>query len=100
MLTGVLEWMLLGLAAGFIASKLIDRTGAGPIANIVLGVIGALVGGFISTRVLHGSPVSGLDIPSLVIAASGAAVVLVGYHMVYRRRRLSVGEHLRRALRR
>jgi uncharacterized membrane protein YeaQ/YmgE (transglycosylase-associated protein family) len=100
MLTGVVEWLVLGLAAGFIASKLIDRTGAGVVTNIVLGVIGALVGGLISTRVLHGPPVSGLNIPSLVIAAIGAAIVLLGYHMVYRRRRLSVGEHVRRALRR
>lgn len=100
MLIEILEWLILGLAAGFIARKLIDRSGAGLAANMVLGVIGAVVGGFVSTRVLHGPPVNGLNIASLFVAALGAAIVLLAYHMLYRRRRLTVRDHVKRALRR
>jgi len=100
MLIAVLEWLIVGLAAGFIARKLIDRSGAGLITDMVLGAIGAVVGGLISTRVLHGPPVSGLNIASLFIATVGAAIVLLAYHMLYRRRRLTVGDHVKRALRR
>lgn len=88
MLIVILEWLVLGLVAGFIASKLINKTGEGLVMDIVLGIIGAVVGGFLSTRLLHGPPVSGLNIPSLIIAVVGAVIVLLVYHMVVRRRRL------------
>jgi uncharacterized membrane protein YeaQ/YmgE (transglycosylase-associated protein family) len=100
MLTVVVEWLVVGLIAGFNASRPVNRSGAGLGANVVLGVIGALVGGFISTLILHGPPVRGLDISSLAIAAVGAVIVLLGYHMLMRRRRLTVGGFFRRALRR
>lgn len=89
---GFIEWIILGLVAGFVASKIINKTGEGLIMDIVLGVVGAVVGGFIVTRVpalsnLFGqSGVSGLNIPSLIIAVLGAILVLLIYHMVVRRR--------------
>ncbi|HEY5072536.1 MAG TPA: GlsB/YeaQ/YmgE family stress response membrane protein [Caulobacteraceae bacterium] len=88
MLITILEWLVLGLVAGFIASKLINKTGEGLIMDIVLGVIGAVVGGFLSTRLLHGPAVSGLNITSLIIAVVGSIIVLLVYHMVIRRRRV------------
>src|SRR5271165_1969963 len=87
-----LAWIVLGLIAGFIASKIINKSGEGLIMDIVLGVVGALVGGFIVSKVpmlsnLFGqSGVNGLNIPSMIIAVLGAILVLLIYHMVFRRR--------------
>jgi uncharacterized membrane protein YeaQ/YmgE (transglycosylase-associated protein family) len=89
---GIIAWLILGLVSGFIASKIINKSGEGLIMDIVLGVIGAMVGGFIVSKVpmlsnLFGqSGVSGLNIPSLIIAVVGAVLVLLVYHMVVRRR--------------
>jgi uncharacterized membrane protein YeaQ/YmgE (transglycosylase-associated protein family) len=89
---GFISWIILGLVAGFIASKIINKSGEGLIMDIVLGVVGALVGGFVVSKVpmlshLFGqSGVSGLNIPSMIIAVLGAILVLLIYHMVFRRR--------------
>jgi uncharacterized membrane protein YeaQ/YmgE (transglycosylase-associated protein family) len=80
-----LAWIILGLISGFIASKLVNKTGEGVLLDIVLGVIGAFVGGWLfSTFGMHG--VTGLNIYSMVVAAIGAIVVLVIYHALVRRR--------------
>ena len=81
---GILAWLLLGLVAGFIGSKLVNKSGEGLILDIVLGVVGAFVGGFIFSLFGH-SGVTGLNLYSLVVAVIGAVVVLVVYHAVVRR---------------
>ena len=79
----LLAWAVLGIVAGFIASKVVNKTGEGLILDLVLGVVGALVGGWIMS--LFGEAgVSGLNLYSLVVAVLGAIVVLVGYHMIRR----------------
>ncbi len=85
---GILAWLLLGLVSGFIASKLINRTGSGLVMDIVLGVVGAFVGGFIFTHFFGASGVTGLNLPSLFVAVVGAVVILLLYHLVFRRRGL------------
>lgn len=80
----ILAWIILGLIAGFIGSKLVNKTGEGLVLDIVLGVVGALVGGFIFNALGH-SGVTGLNLYSLVVAVIGAVVVLVLYRMVVRR---------------
>ena len=82
---GILSWLLLGLVAGFIGSKLVNKSGEGLIIDIVLGVIGAVVGGFIFSFFGH-SGVTGLNLYSLLVAVIGAVVVLLIYHAVVRRR--------------
>ena len=78
-------WIILGLISGFIASKLVNKTGEGLVLDIVLGVVGAFVGGWLfSTFGMAG--VSGLNIYSMVVAAIGAIVVLVAYHALVRHR--------------
>ncbi|MHB8478344.1 MAG: GlsB/YeaQ/YmgE family stress response membrane protein [Steroidobacteraceae bacterium] len=78
-------WIILGLISGFIASKLVNRTGEGVLLDIILGVVGAFVGGWLfSTFGMAG--VTGLNIYSMVVAAIGAIVVLVIYHALVRRR--------------
>jgi uncharacterized membrane protein YeaQ/YmgE (transglycosylase-associated protein family) len=81
----IIAWLILGLIAGFIGSKIVNRTGEGLIMDIVLGVVGAFVGGFLF-NMFGAAGVSGLNIYSLVVAVIGAIVVLVLYHMIFRRR--------------
>ena len=83
----IIAWIILGLIAGFIGSKIVNRSGEGLVLDIVLGVVGAVVGGFIFNLV-GAVGVTGLNIYSLVVAVIGAIVVLVIYHAVAGRRAL------------
>ena len=75
----ILAWIALGLIAGFIGSKLVNKTGEGLFLDIVLGVIGAIVGGWVFS--LFGSAgVTGLNLYSLVVAVVGAVIVLLVFH--------------------
>jgi uncharacterized membrane protein YeaQ/YmgE (transglycosylase-associated protein family) len=77
----ILAWIVLGLIAGFIGSKLVSKAGEGVILDIVLGIVGAIVGGYLfSIFGAHG--VTGLNLYSLFVAVIGAVVVLVVYHAV------------------
>ena len=79
-----IAWIVLGLI-GFIGSKLVNRTGEGVLMDIVLGIIGAFVGGWLfNTFGMAG--VTGLNVYSMVVAVIGAVVVLVLYHALVRRR--------------
>lgn len=73
---GVISWIILGLIAGFIASKIVKRTGPGLILDLVLGMVGAAVGGFISSGLFGMSGVTGLNIWSIIVSVIGAIVVL------------------------
>ena len=77
-------WIVLGLIAGFIASKIVNKSGEGMLLDIVLGVVGAVVGGWLFHT--FGMPgVSGLNIYSILVAVVGAAVFLIVYHALSRR---------------
>jgi uncharacterized membrane protein YeaQ/YmgE (transglycosylase-associated protein family) len=76
---GIIAWIILGLFAGFVASKLVNKEGEGFLGDVLLGIIGAVVGGFIA-HLLGLSGVTGLNIYSIGIAIVGAVVVLVIYH--------------------
>lgn len=78
--------MLLGLVAGFIGSKIVNKSGEGLLLVIVLGIVGAVVGGFLFSLV-GAAPVSGFNLYSLFVAVIGAIVVLVVYHAVRKGRR-------------
>lgn len=78
----IIGWLILGLITGFIASKLVNKTGEG----LVLGVVGTIVGGFLFSF-FGAPPVTGLNIYSMVVAVVGAVVVLVTYHAVTGRSR-------------
>lgn len=84
---GIITWLVLGLIAGFIASKIVNHTGSGIIMDIVLGVIGAFVGGFLFNFFGH-SGVTGFNLYSALVATLGAIVVLFLYHMIAGRRTL------------
>ena len=78
-----LAWIVLGLIAGFIASKIVNKHGEGVMMDTVLGVFGAILGG-IFFRLFGGSGVSGLNVHSLIVAVIGAIAVLLVYHSVHR----------------
>jgi len=78
-----LAWIILGLLAGFIGSKIVNKRGEGLVLDIILGIVGALVGGWLFNT-LGASGVSGLNLYSLVVAVIGAIVVLVVYHAIRR----------------
>ena len=81
----LVAWIVLGLIAGFIASKLVNKSGEGMLLDILLGIVGAVVGGWLFHT--FGMPgVSGLNLYSLVVAVIGAAVFLIVYHALTRRR--------------
>jgi uncharacterized membrane protein YeaQ/YmgE (transglycosylase-associated protein family) len=80
-----IAWIVLGLVAGFIASKLVNKSGEGMLLDIVLGIVGAVVGGWLF-NVFGMAGVTGLNVYSLVVAVIGAAVFLVLYHALTRRR--------------
>jgi len=80
----ILAWIVLGLLAGFIGSKLVNKTGEGVVLDIVLGIAGAVVGGFLFNR-FGASGVTGLNIYSLLVAMIGAVLLLVAYHVIRRR---------------
>ncbi|HEY7247086.1 MAG TPA: GlsB/YeaQ/YmgE family stress response membrane protein [Xanthobacteraceae bacterium] len=82
---GIISWIILGLIAGFIGSKLVDRRGQGFWLDIVLGIIGALVGGFLFS-LFGASGVTGLNIYSMIVAIVGAVVVLLIYNALTGRR--------------
>jgi uncharacterized membrane protein YeaQ/YmgE (transglycosylase-associated protein family) len=84
----IIAWIVLGLLAGFIASKVVDHSGQGTIIDIVLGIVGAIVGGFLFTT-FGSAGVTGFNIWSLVVATLGAIVVLVVKHAVMGRRSLA-----------
>ena len=81
----ILAWIVLGLIAGFIASKIVNRTGSGLVMDLLLGVVGAFVGGYLFTR-FGAAGVTGLNLYSILVATVGAAIVLVVYHAIAGRR--------------
>ena len=81
----IIAWLILGLISGFIGSKLVNKSGEGVFLDIILGIVGAVVGGFIFNA-FGASGVSGLNIYSLIVAVIGAVLVLVIYHTIVGRR--------------
>jgi len=80
-----IAWIVLGLIAGFIASKIVNKAGEGFLLDIVLGIIGAVIGGYLF-QTFGMSGVSGLNLYSILVAVVGAVVVLVVYHALIGRR--------------
>ena len=78
-----LTWIVLGLLAGFIGSKIVNKAGEGIFMDILLGIVGAVVGGWLFTA-FGASGVTGLNLYSLLVAVVGAAAFLFAYHAIRR----------------
>jgi uncharacterized membrane protein YeaQ/YmgE (transglycosylase-associated protein family) len=83
---GIVSWIILGLIAGFVGSKIVDRQGQGFWLNMALGIIGALIGGFLFD-LFGASGVTGLNLYSMLVAIVGSVVVLLIYNALMGRRR-------------
>jgi uncharacterized membrane protein YeaQ/YmgE (transglycosylase-associated protein family) len=81
----IIGWIVLGLIAGFIASKIVNRSGEGFLMDIVLGIVGAVVGGFIFVQ-FGAAGVTGFNLYSMIVAVVGAIILLVIYHAIFGRR--------------
>lgn len=79
----VLAWIVLGLIAGFIGSKIVNKSGEGMIMDIVLGIVGAVVGGWLFNTIGHAG-ITGFNIYSMFVAVIGAVVVLLIFHAIRR----------------
>lgn len=78
-----LAWIVLGLIAGFIGSKIVNKRGDGLLIDILLGIVGAIAGGWLF-NMFGASGVTGLNLYSLVVAVVGAVAVLILYHAIRR----------------
>jgi uncharacterized membrane protein YeaQ/YmgE (transglycosylase-associated protein family) len=79
----IVAWILLGLVAGFIGSKIVNRRGEGLLLDLLLGIVGAVVGGWLFNQ-FGAVGVTGLNLYSLAVSIVGAILVLVIYHAVRR----------------
>jgi len=78
---GVFSWIVVGLIAGFIGSKIVNKSGEGFMRDVMLGILGALVGGFIFQRLGY-TGVNGVNLYSILVAVVGAVILLVIFHAV------------------
>jgi uncharacterized membrane protein YeaQ/YmgE (transglycosylase-associated protein family) len=82
----IIAWIVLGLIAGFIASKIVGGRGQGFFLDIALGIVGALVGGFVATNIFGWEGITGFNFTSVFLAIGGSVIVLVIYHAITGRR--------------
>jgi uncharacterized membrane protein YeaQ/YmgE (transglycosylase-associated protein family) len=75
-----IAWIVVGAIAGFLASKVM-RAREGLLMMVVLGIVGAIVGGFVATNVLKIGKVDGINVESIVIAVLGAIAVIFVVHL-------------------
>jgi uncharacterized membrane protein YeaQ/YmgE (transglycosylase-associated protein family) len=85
---GILSWIVVGLIAGWLASVVVKGGGYGCIGDIIVGVVGGLLGGFVASYFFHmGDPMSGINLPSILIAFVGSVVLLLILRLFTGRRR-------------
>jgi uncharacterized membrane protein YeaQ/YmgE (transglycosylase-associated protein family) len=89
-LMSIIAWIILGLIAGFVASKIVYRSGEGLVLDVILGIGGAVVGGWLF-HILGMKGVTGLNLYSLVVATIGATVFLAVYHGLFFNRPSTLG---------
>ncbi len=74
---GILSWIIIGLIAGWLAGEVMRGAGYGLLGDIIIGIVGALLGGFIATALFHvANPLSGINITTIVIAFLGAVILI------------------------
>jgi uncharacterized membrane protein YeaQ/YmgE (transglycosylase-associated protein family) len=78
---GVIAWIIVGLIGGYLASRVVNKTGEGVVRDSILGIVGGIVGGILF-RILGGHGVTGFNLWSILVAFVGAVIVLLIYHAV------------------
>jgi len=78
-----ISWVVVGLIAGFLAGRIMRTGGYGLIGDIIVGVLGALIGGYLATNLLHiKAAVTGINLETILVALGGAIVLLVGLRLL------------------
>jgi uncharacterized membrane protein YeaQ/YmgE (transglycosylase-associated protein family) len=85
MAMSIISWIILGLIAGFIGSKIVNKQGEGMLLDMALGIVGAIVGGILFSF-FGATGITGLNIWSMIVAIVGSVVVLLVYHAISGRR--------------
>jgi uncharacterized membrane protein YeaQ/YmgE (transglycosylase-associated protein family) len=87
---GILAWLVVGLIAGWLASMVMRGGGYGLIGDIIVGIVGALIGGFLAANLLNmPDAVNGINVTSILVAFVGALILIAILRMVSGRRRLA-----------
>ena len=81
----ILSWIVVGLIAGFLAGLVVKGGGFGLLGDIIVGVVGGLLGGWISVNLLHFGSMTGINLESIVIAFVGAVILLIVIRLIRRR---------------
>jgi uncharacterized membrane protein YeaQ/YmgE (transglycosylase-associated protein family) len=85
-MVGWLSWIIVGLIAGFFAALVVRGHGLGILWNIIVGILGGLLGGWLATSVFHiGGTVTGINWPSILVAFVGAVILLLLFRLISRR---------------
>ncbi len=85
---GILSWLVVGLIAGFLASQVMRGGGYGLVGDIIVGIVGALIGGFLAATLLNiPDAVNGINLTSILVAFVGAVILIALLRMVSGRRR-------------
>lgn len=91
---GIVAWLVLGAVAGYVATRLDQRPGRiGLFADILIGIIGALVGGFIAAVMVPADPVSSIEIRSMIAAVVGAGAAVLAWDAITRAPRTATSPH-------
>jgi uncharacterized membrane protein YeaQ/YmgE (transglycosylase-associated protein family) len=86
---GLLAWIIVGLIAGFLASQVMKGRGSGLVGDLVLGIVGALLGGFLASVLLKmPDAVNGINVTSILVAFIGAVILIALLRAVSGRRQL------------
>jgi uncharacterized membrane protein YeaQ/YmgE (transglycosylase-associated protein family) len=83
----LLAWLVVGAIAGFVASEIMG-TREGLVMMVLLGIVGAIVGGWVAADLLKIANVTGINLTSVIVAVAGALIVIVVYDSLVGRRRL------------
>jgi uncharacterized membrane protein YeaQ/YmgE (transglycosylase-associated protein family) len=85
---GILAWIVVGLIAGFLASQVMRGSGSGLISDIIIGIVGAVIGGFLAANLLNmPDAVNGINVTSILVAFVGAVILLAILRAISGRRR-------------
>ena len=78
----IIAWLLVGLVAGWIANMLMSSGAGGLLADLLIGIVGAIVGGFLASLLFNGDYVTGFNFQTILVSIVGAIVVIAGYRLL------------------